>query len=100
MARPRVNLHAVLLGLTDNVYFQPPDNVAMEYPCITYKRDRADTKFADSIPYIFTKRYMVTVIDRSPDSDIFDKVSLLPRCKHERFFTRNNLNHDVFVLYF
>ncbi len=36
-----------LLG-SDNVYFQPPPTVKMQYPCIVYKRDYLNTEFADN----------------------------------------------------
>lgn len=84
---------------SENVYFQPPANVQMQYPCIVYQRDDADTLFASNIPYRYTKKYQVTVIDRNPDSDIPDKVAALPMCTHNRFFAANNLNHDVFTLF-
>jgi hypothetical protein len=88
-----------LLG-SDHVYFQPPATVQMVFPCIVYSRDAADTKFADNSPYSYKKRYQVTVIDRNPDSEVPDKVAQLPLCTFARFFTANNLNHDVFELYF
>jgi len=88
-----------LLG-SSNVYFQPPNNLAMQYPCIVYKRDAADTKFADNAPYSYTKRYQVTVIDKNPDSLIPDKVAALPLCVFNRHFTAGSLNHDVFILYY
>lgn len=72
----------------------------MQYPCIVYSRDRAQTRFASNNPYKYTKGYQVTVIDRNPDSEIPDKVALLPMCEHNRFFTADNLNHDVFTLFF
>lgn len=72
----------------------------MEYPCIVYARDYALTRFAGNLPYTRTKRYQVTVIDRDPDSDIPDRVASLPMCTFNRFFTSENLNHDVFNLYF
>jgi hypothetical protein len=56
--------------------------------------------FANNLPFRHTKRYQVTVIDRDPDSLIPDKVAALPMCLHNRFFVANNLNHDVFNLYF
>lgn len=99
---PRLQLQELLeftLGST-NVYFQPPANVQMVYPCIVYNRDRVDTVFADNDQYRFNKRYQVTVIDRNPDSDIPDRVAKLPLCSHSRFFTADNLNHDVFNIYF
>ena len=98
----RLALQSLLEALvgTDNVYFQPPSNVQMEYPCVVYQRDRASTLFAGNNPYQYVKRYQVTVISKDPDSDIPDKVAALPMCVHARFFTAKNLNHDVFTLYF
>ena len=97
---PRLQLHEILASFTDNVYFQPPENIALEYPCIIYQRDYAETKFADDIPYNNTLRYVVTVIDRDPDSDIPGKVASMPMCLFNRFFTADNLNHDVYRLFF
>jgi hypothetical protein len=85
---------------SENVYFQPPANIEMQYPCIVYQRDYADTKFAGNLPYRYTKRYQVTVIDRDRSSPIPDKVAALPMTRFNRFFTAENLNHDVFNLYF
>jgi len=77
------------------VYFQPPTNVKLEYPCIVYKRDFADTKFADNEPYAHKRRYMVMVIDQNPDSEIPEKVAALPMSLFNRFYTVDNLNHDI-----
>lgn len=96
----RLQLQSLLETLADNVYFQPPANVQMEYPCIVYKKDRADTRFAGNLPYRYTKRYQVTVIDRNPDSEIPDKVAAIALCVFDRAFAVDNLNHDVFSLYF
>lgn len=96
----RLQLQSLLEDITPNVYFQPPANVQMQYPCIRYERDRADTKFAGNSPYRHTKRYQVTVIDQDPDSLIPDKVAALPLCTHQRFFVADNLNHDVYTLFF
>jgi len=98
----RLDLNTLLTGVlgSTNVYFQPPDSTKMLYPCIVYQRDDAITEFAGNRPYSYTKRYQVTVIDRNPDSEIPDKVAALPMCKFNRFFISDNLNHDVFELYF
>jgi hypothetical protein len=96
----RLELQALLLSMVPNVYFQPPPTVMMKYPCIVYKRDYNNTEFADDKPYKHRKRYMVTVIDQNPDSDIPEKVKELPLCLFDRFYTADNLNHDVFKLFF
>jgi hypothetical protein len=101
MAR-RLELQAVLTGIleTNNVYFQPPPDVQMVYPCIVYHRDYELTRYADDSPYTHRKRYLVTVIDRDPDSGIPDKIAELPLCVYDRFYTAENLNHDVYKLFF
>lgn len=99
---PRADLQALLeeiLG-TDEVYFQPPANIELSYPCIIYKRERFDSSFGNNQPYALFKGYQVTVIDRDPDSVIVDKVAELPMTRHDRSFAVDNLNHDVFTLYF
>ena len=96
----RFELHDILVQITSNVYFQPPSNIEMEYPCIVYERDAADSKFAGNRPYSYTQRYAVTLIDPDPDCDILAKIKDLPQCEFNRHFTANNLNHDVFTLYY
>lgn len=89
-----------IVGPDNQVYFQPPAGVQMTYPCIVYERYAEDRKFAGNNPYLLTKRYQVTVIDRNPDSDIPDQVGSLPLCTFNRHFATEGLNHDVFYLYF
>lgn len=98
----RLDLHEILIGLlgSNQVYFQPPPTVSMDYPCIVYKRDYVQTEYADDNPYAHKKRYLVIVIDRDPDSIIPDKIAELPLCAYDRFYTADNLNHDVFKLFF
>lgn len=98
----RSDLHDILVDLlgTTNVYFQPPPELLMKYPCIVYNRDRGFVSHADNIPYKRMKRYQIKVIDSDPDSDIPDKVAQLPMCSHERWYAAGQLNHDVFNLYF
>lgn len=100
--RPRTDLQTLLEALLGSreVYFQPPATVKMKYPCIVYKRDTAYTDFADDVPYKYDKRYQITVIDKDPDSLIPDKIAALPMCLFDRHFTADNLNHDIFNIYF
>jgi len=98
----RLDLQTLLVGIlgSDNVYFQPPPSIQLKYPCIVYHREYEQVNHADDIPYKRRKRYMVTVIDRDPDSVIPDKISELPMCSYDRFYTSDNLNHDVYKLFF
>lgn len=99
---PRLELQELLEELLEsrNVYFQPPEGKKIQYPCIVYRRDRVNTAFANDLPYRREKRYQVTVIDRDPDSPIPDRIGALPKCSFDRFFTADNLNHDVFRIFF
>lgn len=96
----RLQLQSLLETITEHVYFQPPVNIQMQYPCIVYVRDNSISEFADNQLYIHTKRYQVTVIDRNPDSDLPDTVERFPLCSLTRSFAADNLNHYVFNLYF
>lgn len=96
----RLLLQQLLETLAPKVYFQPPPDLAMQYPCIVYHLDMSETEFADNRPYRRTPRYQVTIIDQDPDSPIPDKVADLPMCLFERHFTADNLHHYVFNLYF
>ena len=99
---PRTELQTLLESLIGlgKVYFQPPTGLQMVYPCIVYERNNANTQFADNIPYLYKKQYQITVIDKDPDSLIPDKVAKLPGCIFNTHFKADNMNHDVFTLYF
>lgn len=88
-----------LLG-SRNVYYQPPASIKMQYPAIEYHRDSMHTTHADDVVYSQTCVYKVTVIDEDPDSEIIDKLMALPYARFDRHFTSDNLNHEVFTLYF
>lgn len=99
---PRLELQALLellLGST-NVYHQPPPSIKMQYPCIVYHRNQDETTFADNKPYQIQRRYQVTVIDRNPDSLIPGKIAALPMCVFDRWYVSDQLNHDVYKLFF
>lgn len=72
----------------------------MSYPAIVYQRDYAVSEFAGNLPYRHTKRYQVTVIDQDPDSGIPDHIAALPMSTFSRFYVADQLNHDVYSVYF
>lgn len=98
----RLELHQILVDIlgSSNVYFQPPASVQMKYPCIIYGRIGLEPKYANNRLYMHKKRYQVTVVDKNPDSIIPGKVLKLPLCKFDRHYNKDNLNHDVYTLYF
>lgn len=81
-----------------NVYYQPPADISLRYPCIVYFRSNIGNTHADNIPYTQVIEYEVTVIDKNPESFIVVEVSKLPTCQYNRDFKSANLNHTVFKL--
>ena len=98
----RLELHEVLCNIlgSRNVYYQPPESIKMNYPAIVYSRNDISNKYGDDIPYMQSVSYQVTVIDKDPDSTIVSDIAKLPYCRFNRHFTSDNLNHDVFTLYY
>ena len=116
--KTRLDLQAELeeiLG-SNQVYFSPPESIKLKYPCIVYKQSNIDTRKANNRLYLYNYRYEVTLIDRDPDSGAFkqkekfedEEASSLverllfhfPYCSHNRTFTTDNLNHNVFTIYY
>jgi hypothetical protein len=98
----RLELQTILedvLG-SRNVYFQPPESIKLNYPCILYFRTTVTPTFANNLPYTTQKQYLVTVIDSDPDSVIPDKVQALPKTIFERHYKKDDLNHDVYKIYY
>lgn len=98
----RLELQSVLeeiLG-SRNVYFQPPSTIKMSYPAIVYSRKSIDNRHADDSVYLQDNSYELIVIDKNPDSDIVSRVSELLLCRFDRHYKADNLNHDVFTLYY
>lgn len=102
MAKSSSDLQSMLEELlgSRNVYYQPPASVKLKYPAIVYSRKSIDNLHANDAVYKQSVAYELTVIDYDPDSEIVDKVSKLPTCKFDRPYTSDNLNHNVFTLYY
>lgn len=98
----RLELQAILEGILGNghVYFQPPPNIQLAYPCIIYKLDDYSVNFANDAPYMINRKYTVTLIDRDPDSEIRDKMLFIKYCSMTQAYTADNLNHWVYDLYY
>jgi len=95
----RAQLQETLESYCPNVYFQPPANITMVYPCIVYRRNARWEAWSDNFLGLHMMRYEVTIIDRDPDSPIPGLVAALQYCRFDRHFTADDLNHDVYNLY-
>lgn len=90
-----------LVGSDVKVWFQPPENFKLSYPCVVFDRTNALTTYADNNPYNVTKRYTVTLISKTADNEeLLDKLLLFPMCTYDRQFISDNLVHDVFSIFY
>lgn len=83
-----------------NVYYQPPANVKLKFPCIVYRKSKIKTMRADNRFYGKTDEYELTHISKTVDDDVILKILELEMCTHDRRYTHDNLYHDVFSLYY
>ena len=98
----RIELHEELCELlgSRNVYFQPPESLKMQYPCIRYSISGMPSIKANDKFYLKTcTTYDITIIDADPDSDISTRIlSHFPMARFDRSYTSNNLNHHVLTI--
>lgn len=97
----RLEVHEYLVNLlgSKNVYFQPPANKKIEYPGIIYALSRVDSRYANNSRYVTNTAYTVTLVDKDPESVIFDRILKEPLMRFDRSYTADNLHHWVFTLY-
>jgi hypothetical protein len=104
----RLELHELLCGIVNitapdgdrHTYFDPPPSKKMKFPAIRYARESIENSHANNSVYRQDNAYTITVIDSDPDSAIVKQVAMLPKCRHSRHYKAENLNHDVFTLYY
>ena len=88
-----------LLG-SRNVYFQPPESIKLKYPAIVYSLNDIRNMHASNTVHKKDTVYSLTYIDEDPDSENIKKISDLPYCDFDRYFTSENLNHYTFTIYY
>jgi hypothetical protein len=100
--RNRAELDAILAELVgeEHLYYQPPENVRLDYPCIIYQLADRNPAYADDLPYNINKSYQVTYISKDPDDPIPDELSKLPMSKFNRRYVSDKLYHDVYTIFY
>lgn len=100
MAKPRSELSAILHSFCKNVYFQPPADKKLTYPCIIYSLDTLDVGRADNGVYRLNDEYSITYVTRDPDDENIRKLARLPMCTMTNASSQNNLHNNHYRLYF
>lgn len=99
----RLQFHDELVGIlgTDNVYFQPPENVKLKFPCIIYSKSQPNTDYADNDIYTFIQKYDLMVIYDDPDSDLSRRLIFhFKYARLDRTYTAENLYHDSITIFY
>lgn len=103
MAKPRINLQKefeALLG-SRNVYFEPPENLQLRYPCIVYFLNRVATTKADNTNYLKYNNYSVRYIHTNPDDPLKDEIlDHFMYCAFDKRYNSSNLIHDSFTIFY
>lgn len=104
MAMRREELDAILRETIEypsrKIYFQPPENQKISYPCLVYEFGGLYTKHADDRPYHQTPYWQMTYITRDPDDEMIMKLADLPQCAMGRPFNSENLYHYPYTIYY
>ena len=100
--RNRSALHEKLCEIfgSRNVYFVPPSNIHLNYPCIIYKRIASEARRADNLRYINWYPYDVQIISKDPEFELFDTfLSHFDAGREGAPFVSDNLHHSNFTIY-
>lgn len=84
------------VGETPHVYYQPPENVKLVYPCFVYSSDGITVIHSNGKPYLHYDEYVITYITKQASPLMVKSMINLPRISYDRHFTSENLHHYVF----
>lgn len=92
-------LECPISGKETRAHFQPPPNVKLVYPAIVYNLQGIPAIRADNRIYKYDRTYMLTLMDKRPNSPLVDKIMELPNVDFNRSFRSGDLNHWAFTIY-
>lgn len=82
-----------------HVYFQPPTNVEIKYPCIVYSAEPTETQRADNRAYLKKHPYKVQFISTRPESPILDMILDYPYSRMTATYCSDGLYYTTYKLY-
>lgn len=94
----RISLHEKLCAAlgSNHVYYQPPENLKMEFPCIVYSLQDMTHAMANNEKYIKNRTYKVIVITPQVDPEVVNLVENFDYCKFQQVYTADGMYHYVF----
>ena len=96
----RVELHSKLKAIVPNVYYQKPDNIEMQYPCIIYERWVGESIQANNKKYVIHDRYIVNFFSRKEDSIELTMDALFNYCSLDAIHAQKNMYQETYTVYY
>ena len=98
----RLDLQSTLEELleSENVYYQPPESIKMQYDAIKYSKKNVMSTYAGDAKYSMRNCYELIVISRRPDNPVIERLLELPYTSYDRHYVADNLHHDVITIYY
>ena len=98
----REELDALLLETlgSENLYFQPPENQKLHYPCLIYSANGNFERHANNKTYHRRREYSMVYIAYDPDDAMIDKIADLPYCEMGKPYTADRLHHYPYTIYY
>lgn len=85
---------------SDKVYFEPPANIVLSYPCIVYSEDTDVIKHADDKKYHHRRKYTALLISKKSENDVIrSRLDELDYCSFARHYISDNLHHYSYTIY-
>lgn len=89
------------------VYFEPPSNTKINYPCAIYKRGTISTRNADNGIYKLNDSFDLTYISRDPADEMVHTILIgdsthekpFQMIRHIRHYTVDGLHHDQYKIF-
>lgn len=97
----RVQLNNDLKLFYPDVYFQPPSNIKLSYPCIVYSKSRDNASYASNDIYYEKDVYSITLMEKDPDSTKAKEI--LRYFRHiaiQTYLTKDSLHQTTLILYY
>lgn len=84
-----------------HTYFEPTEQVRMQYDAVVYNRTDMNVRRADDKSYMVRNAYQVMVISRDPETKVPEAIQWhFARCTPGKSFVRDNLYHFPFTIFY
>jgi len=98
--RTKLELYLRQIIGSNNTYFQPPESVKMQYPCIVWNLAKVPAKYANDKVYLTNPKYVLRYITRVPDDPMKDTLVTTLGVPIIQTYAKDGLYHYIYELYY